>query len=212
MKEVALIVTYLISIVTVINPFGAIPVFVSLVQGYSDIEMQKTLRKAVLVMCCILLVSFLFGNSLINFFGISINSLRIAGGLIIISSGFSLMYGGYQKHKNINEELQHEAAEKNDISFTPLAMPMLSGPGSISLMIGMNTNIKNYWVYLWVILAIILSGVLVYIVLRGSRKISSYLGTSGLTALSRIIGFLIVAIGIEYIAGAIGAMLQEIIH
>lgn len=212
MKETALILSYLISIVTVINPFGAIPVFVSLVQGYSDTEMQKTLRKAIIVMCCILLGSFLFGNYLINFFGISINSLRIAGGLIIISSGFSLMYGGYQKHKNLNEEVQSDAAEKADISFTPLAMPMLSGPGSISLMIGMNTNIKDYWVYLWVAMAIALSGILVYIILRGSRKISGYLGASGLTALSRIIGFLIVAIGIEYIAGAIGAMLSEIIR
>ncbi len=200
---------YFVAIITVINPFGTIPVFVSLTEGDSRGVILKTIKKACFFMFIILASSFFFGAYIIQFFGIHIYSLRMAGGLIIISSGFSLLTGRFSRHKGLSKEVQYEAMEKSDISMTPLAMPMLAGPGCISLLIGMNENVQsNYWGMLSIFIAIFLASVSVYFILRTSGVISKFMGASGLNALSRIIGFLIIAIGIEYIVSSLKSIVQ----
>ena len=121
-----------VSLVSLINPLGAIPVFLSLTNGHPSNWIQKQILKTSLNVFVICVISFLIGNYVLDFFGISINALKIAGGIIICRSGFQLLNAKHKK--DIGKKIQTESILKEDISFTPLAMPLLSGPGSISFL------------------------------------------------------------------------------
>jgi multiple antibiotic resistance protein len=148
----------------------------------------------------ILLVSFFLGNHLLYFFGISIDSLRIGGGIVIASSGFSLLTGTFNKHKGMKKKfIEEELSTKSEIAFTPLAIPMLAGPGTISTLIGYRNiyTASNDVVFLCIALASVT--ISIFIILKSSQLIFKVLGSSGLNALSRIIGFFLIAIGTEQI-------------
>lgn len=123
---------------SVINPLGTVPIFVGLTQEYSASDRSKTSLLTAINIFMILLISFFTGRFILHFFGISIESLRIAGGLIIVTSGFALLTGSFSKHKGMEKErVKNDAFQRESVSLTPLAIPMLAGPGSISLLIGM---------------------------------------------------------------------------
>lgn len=144
------------------------------------------------------------GNYVLNFFGISINSLRLAGGLIIASSGFSLLTGSFTKHKGMKRKsVQEDLEKRSEISLTPLAIPMLAGPGSISFLIGIKqTHVGNHEM-ISILVAIFAVCTAVFFILHSSQLIVKGLGASGINAVSRIIGFIVIAIGIEYVTKAI---------
>lgn len=153
------------------------------------------------------------GTYILNFFGITIEGLRIAGGLIITKSGFDLLRskGSYEKGRAITKKVKEEALHKTDISFSPLAMPMLSGPGSISLLISLALEISAFWEYAAIIGAIVAIAVVSYLILRISPKLVRFLGESGINSLSRMMGFIVLAIGIQFIANGVIPMLKEIL-
>ena len=114
---------------SVLNPIGTVPIFVGLTQNDSQPERNRLSLWTAINVFIILVVSFLVGQYVLSFFGISIDSLRIAGGIVIVSSGFSLLSGKFNKKRGINKKIENEAQQRNDIALTPLAIPMLAGPG-----------------------------------------------------------------------------------
>jgi multiple antibiotic resistance protein len=196
---VSLFFSVLASLFTVVNPLGAVPVFLAMTSDYEVRERTRVARSSSLYFVGILLAFFLAGNVILGFFGISLNALRIAGGLIILHSGYGLLNGQFAQSRAINKAVKDEARVKEDISFTPLAMPLLSGPGSISLLIGLFAE-NNDWVRRGVVLSTILvMGLLVFLILRSATYLFKLLGVAGLNALSRIMGFLVMSIGIQFI-------------
>ncbi len=189
----------LISLFSVVNPLGAIPVFLAMTPDYTAGERARTAFHTMLYFIAILLAFFLGGSLILNFFGLSLNALRIAGGLVIMSSGYALLQGKFAQSRAINDKVRAEAAEKEDISFTPLCMPLLSGPGSISLLIGMYSEFPAWMERLQIVGVIVAMGVIVFLILRGAPSLFKVLGVAGLKAISRIMGFLVMAIGIQYI-------------
>jgi multiple antibiotic resistance protein len=156
----------------------------------------------------ILIISFFIGKYVLAFFGISLNSLKIAGGLIIATSGFSLLSGSFTRHKGMKRtSVQQDLATRSEVSLTPLAIPMLAGPGSISLLITMNQSLVSMNAYIIATSAVLAVSFAVYLVLRSSQFIVKMLGASGINGVSRIIGFIVIAIGVEYVSSAV----QEII-
>ena len=113
------------------------------------------------------------------------------------------MSGQFAESRAINKEIKEEAINKEDISFTPMAMPMLAGPGAISLLIGVYAEHVLWAERLIIMLAVLLSGVLIYLILRSAPYLYRVLGRAGLKALSRIMGFLVMAIGIQYIIAGV---------
>lgn len=189
-----------ISIFSIINPFGTIPIFLSLTTEMSRKDITKVSLYTSIYVLLILLVSFILGNNLLYFFGISIDSLRIGGGIVIASSGFSLLTGTFNKHKGMKKKfIEEELSTKSEIAFTPLAIPMLAGPGTISTLIGYRNLYTNTLDVLSIGIALLLVVVLIFIILKSSQLIFRILGSSGLNALSRIIGFFLIAIGVEQI-------------
>lgn len=192
------------SVFSVMNPLGTVPIFVSLTQEDSRKEKNKTSLLTAINAFVILFLSFLIGRYLLIFFGISIESLRIAGGLVIASSGFALLTGSFNKHKGIeNASIKKDIHTRESISITPLAIPMLAGPGTISLLISLQKEYLQLSQQLIIIGALVLVCAIIYFMLRNSHYIVKLLGASGLNAISRIVGFIVIAIGIEYISSSI---------
>jgi multiple antibiotic resistance protein len=158
----------------------------------------------------ILIISFFVGQYVLSFFGITIPALRIAGGLIIASSGFSLLNGQFKKNKGINKEIEEEIQSRNDIALTPLAMPMLAGPGSISLLIAFHQEHNSTSEIIYSCFAILTVAILIYIILKSAHFLARILGSAGIVAISRIVGFLTIAIGIQYIISSILTIIQDV--
>jgi len=159
-----LAITILASLFSVVNPLGAIPIFLALTTDYTKEERNRTSLMTSIFFIGILVCFFWGGTYILGFFGVSIYALRIAGGLVIMMSGFALLNGNMAK-KRIGNKAKEEAMEKEDISFTPMAMPMLSGPGSISLLIGYFSEYGEMNNRLMITGIIVVTGILIYFIL-----------------------------------------------
>lgn len=182
------------------------PVFLALTQDLPNSERnQQALRGAIYMV--VILGAFLFGGSyIISFFGISIEGIRIAGGLMIMRFAYSLLNpdeGG----RKISKEDEQESRQKPDISFSPLAMPLLSGPGSIAVVLGFGSQADGFFDYVTLFTAIVLVAAACFVVLYLAPKMVTVLGKTGMTALTRMMGFIALCIGVQFIINGIGMLL-----
>lgn len=185
-----------------VNPIGAIPVFCTLTADYSKEHRRKTAMKTAIFVFAVLIVFYYIGEFLLEFFGISLGVLKIAGGLIVAHTAWEILN---TKNKLTNEE-QNEVKTKEDISFTPMALPLLSGPGSIGVAIGM--SIKDYSLIYTVgtSMGILLIAVTVYIALLSSTSLYKILGKTGVGVLNKIMGFFILAIAVQLVTNGISML------
>jgi len=203
-----LILGTVIALLPLINPLATAPTFLAITEGDTRERRLHQLRNACLYMVAIL-VSFLIGGSFImSFFGLSIPGLRIAGGLLVASIGYRMLMG--PRREPAQHDVAEEAArEKPDVSFSPLAMPMLSGPGSIAVTIGF-TSLATHWLdYVAIILGILFVAVLTYVTLRLSDRIVRVIGPNGMNALSKVMGFLILCIGIQFVVNGVTGVVAD---
>lgn len=191
----------IIALLPIANPFSTAPVFVAITLGMEHTQRKSQAGLAAIYMTVVLLVSLLAGALILEFFGISLPALRIAGGLIIARIGFSML--NPEPEQQLPEENKQEAMAQRDVAFTPMAMPMLSGPGSIAVTISMATSTDHPIDYLAVGLGIVIVSVISWLVLRSADRTIDFLGKTGVTALTRIMGLILVCIGIQFIATGI---------
>lgn len=199
-----LFVMVFVALFSIMNPFGTVPIFVSLTQKNNKSERNRIAFWTSINVLIILMISFFSGKFILMFFGISLNALKIAGGLIIASSGFALLTGEFSKHKGMKRsKVKEDIKTRSEISLTPLAIPMIAGPGTISLLITYNQEYTGITNILTVVGAILLATTCIYLILKSSFYIVKVLGASGINALSRIIGFIVIAIGVEFIISSL---------
>ena len=207
-----LILGTVVALLPVINPVASAPVLLSITEGDSEARRAWQVKRGCIFMVAIL-VGFLFaGGFIIRFFGISIPGIRIAGGLLVSGIALSMLA---TPHEDADERRRREEARaKRDISFSPLAMPMLSGPGSIALTIGF-TSLADRWLdYVAIILGIVVVAVISYVTLRLSGRMVRLIGANGTNALTKFMGFLLLCIGVQFIVnGALSiAADPELLH
>lgn len=148
----------------------------------------------------ILVVFLLVGSWIIDFFGISIPGMRVAGGLIISTTGFRMLFPSPQPAPT-----EAQAADEPDIAFSPIAMPSLAGPGSITVVLSAAGTIRGVrpddwgWIYVAVIVGLAATLVFSFLVLHGAGAMVRFLGRSGIDVLTRIFGFLLICIGMQYL-------------
>lgn len=182
--------------------------YLTLTTGHDRAYQSTMARKTALWFFLILGTFFVAGTFILDFFGISLNALRIAGGLIIVNSGYGLLNSKF-KERRVTDAIEEEAQEAEDISFTPMAMPMLSGPGSISLLISLFVQ-QSEWASRGLIMAVIaVMGLLIWVTLYAAPALFKLLGRGGLAALSRIMGFLVMAIGIQMLIGGLVSLVRD---
>lgn len=196
-----LVLGTVIALLPVINPLASAPTFLTITEGDSRERRLQQLRMACVYMVGIL-VSFLVGGTFImSFFGLSIPGLRIAGGLLVAGIGSSMLMA---PPRTANEDdVQAAARAKRDVSFTPLAMPMMSGPGSIAVTVGF-TSLAEGWVdYVAIIAGILVVAAITYVALAWSERVVRLIGINGMNALSKMMGFILLCIGIQFVVNGI---------
>jgi multiple antibiotic resistance protein len=186
------------------NPIGAVPVFYALTEPDSRTERKKAAQQIVINVVVILAAFLLGGRAVLEFFGISLNVLRIAGGLLVANAAWE-MVTSRQRLTDSEQEARHA---QEDITFTPMAIPLIAGPGSIGVVIGLATKMTQWSDYLGCLIGILLFGVLLYVCLTLGESLLSMLGRNGLGALNRILGFFILAIAVQLIADGVVSLMQ----
>lgn len=198
----ALLVASFTSLFSVVNPLTAMPVFLALTENESDLEKAKTARKASIYMFFVLIIFLLAGTYILSFFGISLPGIRIAGGLVIMRAGFSMLNpetGG----RRLTSEDQEAAMAKEDVSFSPLAMPLLSGPGSIAVVIGFGSQASGFIDFIVHAVAVFLVALMAWVILRVAPWLNKLIGKSGMTVITRMMGFIALAIGVQFVINGI---------
>jgi multiple antibiotic resistance protein len=207
---IEIFIAVLAKLFSIVNPFGVVPMFLTMTSQYEEKDRRRLILSTCLYFVGILLVFFWGGTYILGFFGLSINALRIAGGLIILNSAIALQNDKFAENRGVDEKMQKKAMEATDIAFSPLAMPMLSGPGSISLLIGFFAEHEKWEERLLISGVILIVGIIVYLVLRSAPLLYRFLGASGLKAGSRIMAFITMAIGVQYIISGIVALVKSL--
>jgi len=186
------------ALLPIANPFSAAPVFVAITQRMGRSRRTQQARMAAVYMAFLLLGAFIAGALILKFFGISMPALRIAGGLVIARVGFSML--NPEPSHELQPEDQDAALDMNDIAFTPIAMPLLSGPGSIAVTISLATSVDKTINHIPVAMGIVIVSFLSWLVLRSSMKVVDLLGSTGVNVLTRLMGLILVCIGIQFVA------------
>lgn len=179
----------------ILNPFGAVPLFFSLTTDFSPAERKQTALKTALYVVAILVVFLFFGRFVLIFFGISLPVLNIAGGLIVANTGWAMVTG----NERMTSAESSEAIQKEDISLTPMAMPMLSGPGSIGVVMGLAAHADSMIAYIGMVVAIVVLGIIVYLFLGLGGPLVKRLGPGASGAINRIFGFILLAIAVQLV-------------
>ncbi len=198
-----LILGTVVALLPVINPVASTPVLLTITEGDTAERRAQQVKMGCVYMVVILVCSLFGGGLIIRFFGISIPGIRIAGGLLV--SGLALSMLAAPREDTEEPRRREEARSKRDISLTPLAMPMLSGPGSIALTIGF-TSLADRWTdYAAIIIGIVVVAIISYVTLRLSDRMVRLVGVNGMNALTKFMGFLLLCIGVQFVVnGVIG--------
>ncbi|MCD8136193.1 MAG: MarC family protein [Parabacteroides gordonii] len=197
------------SFFTLTNPLGTMPVFLTMTNGMSDDERKTIVRRATIVSFITLMVFTFSGQFLFKFFGISTNGFRIAGGIIIFTIGFDMLQARYSKAKLKDDEVKTYV---NDISVTPLAIPMLCGPGAIAngimLMEDANTLIKK------ILLVSVIASVyfITFLILRASTRLNKYMGETGNNVMMRLMGLILMVIAVECFVSGFKPIMIDILQ
>ncbi len=195
----------LIALFPIANPIGAVPVFYSLTAADTPSFRHRQAQQTALNVVWVLAVFLIGGRSILNFFGISLGVLRIAGGLLVAHTAWEMVTA--RQRLTISES--DEAADKDDISFTPMAVPIVSGPGAIGVVIGLSSQLDAWFDYLGCLLGIGGLGILLYLFLALGEPLVAMLGKNGLGAMNRVLGFFILAIAVQFIADGSISLLKE---
>jgi len=195
-----------IGLISILNPIGVIPVFLSLTSRYSNHKIKLVARSCSITVAVTILISLFLGQKILGFFGISIASFTIGGGFLIFSMAFS-MIRAQQTQAKMNQDEIDDAEETAEIGIVPLAIPLLSGPGTISTSIIQAKHFNDITHWIGAVVIIFVVALIVYFILRNSRAIGDRLGKIGLNVMTRVMGLILLSISIEMIVSGVKEIL-----
>jgi len=186
------------SLFAIVNPVSTSIIFVTLSEGSPKWRKQRMAMKAAIVSCGVLLLFAVTGMLVLNFFGITTIALQIAGGIYIVYMGFRMIHP-HQFHKDIHPQSRREFKGDVDVSIIPIAIPFLSGPGAITTTILIASKAESVLSYIALISAIIAVCIVSWILLAHAHRVKKLLGTSGMKTLEKVMGLIVLAIGVQFI-------------
>lgn len=197
------------SFFTLTNPLGTMPVFLTMTNGLSNEERNRIIKRATITSFLILIGFTFCGQFLFKFFGISTNGFRIAAGIIILKIGYDMLQARYSNAKLKEDEIK---AYADDISITPLSIPMLCGPGAIANGIILMSDASNWTLKATLVGVIGLVYILTYIILRLSTRLVRIMGETGNNVMMRLMGLILMVIAVECFVGGLKPILIDIIQ
>jgi len=195
------------TIFSIVDPIGIIPIFKGLTFQYTPEERKAIIKKSVIFALIILLIFAIFGYFIFEFFGITINAFKVAGGILVFKIGFDMLQGEIAKSKMTKED-KDDAYEQEAIALFPLGVPLLAGPGAISaVMIYMSNFSSDITNQVVVLVAVLLTMAMVYLSLVFADRIFSRIGRIGSMAVMRLMGLILAAFAVQIFAqGAVGLL------
>ncbi|MBU6259189.1 MAG: MarC family NAAT transporter [Burkholderiales bacterium] len=199
-----------LSLISVVNPPATVPMYLALAQGLDERARQRMARRACLYCFYILLASLLVGGVVLDLFGVSYGALRVAGGITVGILGHGLMYD-----KGPMQSRDGAVRPAADPTFFPLAMPGITGPGTIAVVVGISTEIRELhgWshqllAYAITVVAMIVVCLVEWLLLRNAPRVSRRLGPLGIEVMTRLSGFLLICVGVQFIASGIRTLVE----
>ncbi|MCG3729845.1 YchE family NAAT transporter [Vibrio cincinnatiensis] len=203
--ELAIFLQFFLGLVAAVNPIGIMPVFVSLTSHMTVEEKNKTAATANIAVAVILITALLGGQVLLDMFSISLDSFRVAGGLLLLSIAFSMMSGKLGEDKQ-NKQEKSEHISREQIGIVPIAMPLMAGPGAISSTIVYSARYPGMLDTFGIALTIALFSISSWLLFRSAPYIVRILGQTGINVITRIMGLILGALGIEFIANGLRSL------
>ncbi len=187
-----------VALLAIVDPFAGIPVFLSTTTGYTQAERRRVTQVVAITVFCVLAVAAMIGTQMLRFFGISIPSFLIAGGILLLLMAISMLQAKESGIRQTPDEAE-EASEKDAVAVVPLGIPLLAGPGAISTMIIATHHSHGFLGHFMLLFPAALIGIAVWAALAAATRISERLGKTGMNIITRVMGLIIAAIGVEYI-------------
>ncbi len=206
LQELSFILASFVAVFVIVDPFAVIPVYLALTDRFSREERRTIRLKASLIACAILGAFGVSGMAIFDVFGITIPAFQIAGGILLLQIGIAQLNAKRARGRGIK---QIEVQEREDISIFPLATPLLAGPGAISTVVLASSKSQGVLRHVELTVAIFLVMVATYIILKAAPILYRFLGETGLSLLTRIMGIILTAISVQFILNGIkGALVM----
>ena len=190
------------ALLVILDPFAAIPIFLSLTPGYSGSERNRVVDFAAVTVVIVLALSAVFGEAMLTVLGTSLPSFRVGGGIVLLLMALSMLRAQPDQMRATPDE-KAIAVEREHIAIVPIAIPLLAGPGAISTVIIQVHRPGAEFHLFWVIGIILLVACVLWIVLRTATRIGNFLGPIGLNILNRLFGLILTAIAVEIMANGL---------
>ena len=188
-----------IALFAIVNPIGSVPIFISATDGWEQKQKMRTANVVAVTVFLVLGASALFGEGILDFFSISIPSFQVGGGILILLIAINMLHAKQSHSKQTPEEAK-TMEERDVIAIVPLSIPLLAGPGAISSMIIAAQDSANLGEQLSLLLPISVVAVLIWLTLQLSGYIAGKLGTIGINIVIRLMGLILAAMAVEFIA------------
>jgi multiple antibiotic resistance protein len=193
-----------IALFAIVNPIGSLPIFISATDGWESQARIRTARTVGLTVFTVLIISAFIGEEVLHFFGITIASFQVGGGILLMLIAISMMHGK-QSHTRQTPEEAETMAERHVIAIVPLSIPLLAGPGAISSMIITAEQSKSIWGHISLAIPIAAVSIIVWLLLNLAEGIARQLGVIGMNIITRLMGLVLAAMSVEFIAhGLVG--------
>ena len=200
--SLAAYVKIFVALLVVVNPFGLMPVFVAMTATHSELQRKMISRVAAITVMAALLLAALLGERVLEVFGISLASFKVAGAILIMLNAVAMMQAMPTRDKQTPEEAR-EAEDKASIAVVPLGIPLLAGPGAMSTVIIYASTNKSVWHLLAVCASIVGIAIVTWLALRLATRIGRRMSTTTVNVATRIMGLLLAALAVEIFAGGI---------
>lgn len=206
------VIFFFITLLPVANPLTSTTLLLTLGKNLKDTERKKQIYLATFYVAIIMLICFYAGKEILNAFGVSINALRFTGGIILFFFGFNMLFKVTDQDTHFTDTNNKDKTYIN-LSFVPLALPGTAGPGTIALIINSSSSLPSSFLIHFVIFSVTaLFSFLFFISLLSANKLFNLLGHSGIDAISRIMGLLLISMGIQFIITGLQTLLTVLFH
>lgn len=209
MKSLSDYMQILTALFVIINPIGAIPLFVSLTRDQDAAARHRIVRITATAVAVVLILAVFLGDPLLKFFGIGLPAFRVGGGILILMMAIGMLRGhqGEARHPPVDT---HDAEDRESVAVVPLAIPMLAGPGAISTTIVYAHRAQSIWDYSFLVFASLVVAASVWVALYLAEPIANRLGRYGINVTTRVMGLILAAVAVEFIADGITGLFPKL--
>jgi multiple antibiotic resistance protein len=211
MEQISVYMKFFIGLLAIVNPVGSIPIFLDACRDMTDAERNHTGKMVFFTVLTVLLIVLVSGEFILKFFGITINSFRVAGGILLFIMAISMLHARVSSTKQTREEAQ-ALENKDSVAIVPLGVPLLAGPGAISTVIlyaQQHHRFIDYLIHAGIILVVSLTA---WLCLRLSPHVRDMMGQTGINIITRIMGLIMAAIGVEIIATGLKGLFPNLLN